>query len=277
MICFFNNFHNGDFITQLMLIRNIKNIYPDLELACCAFKDHIYMIDKNICKPILLNDYNISGDGKGLPHVFLSKINSLNFIPMYTWLGLYNDTHDHSWENVIKVYNRECKKLNLEYIIPDISKTEPFYNFPIQKEIPIFNYKNQIFYDNASPRSGHSLYEWDDVEIFEMFPNLTFLITQKIHKLLPNVIDISGMNLCELSHISKYCNFIFGRGSGPFLCTFNEANMRKKRYLLNFKNLVPKAKSTEWSFIYDKIDITNINNKNNLIDILVNINISLNT
>lgn len=270
MICFFNNFHNGDFITQLMLISNIKNIYPNLELACCAFKDHIYMIDEGICKPILLNNKNISGDGEGYPEIFISKIKSLNYIPLYTWLGLYNDTHDHSWENVIKVYNRECQKLNLNYMINDVSITKPFYEFPLKKNIN-YNYPNQIFYDNSNPRSGHSFYEWDDIEIFEMFPNLTFFITQKINKSLSNVIDISDMNLCELSHISKFCNFIFGRGSGPFLCTFNQDNASKKRYLLNFKNLVPNAKNKDWSFIYNNIDITNITTKNHLINILTEI------
>lgn len=294
MICFFNNYANGDFITQMMLIRAIKKIYPDLEISCCAFEEHLYMIDPKLCKPILLEEtrdkYHDVIYGRGCdPKIFSNYIISIGLIPFYTWLGLYDDTHDHSWENTIEIYNRQCDALNLPYKIDIKTVPIPFYNFPTKdndyrSRIPHWcslsidsdnNYTvkipNKVYYDNCEPRSGHSRYEWTDYEIFKSFPNINFFITQKIEHKLKNVIDVSNMNLSDLSQLSSQCSYIFGRGSGPFFCTFNQKNMHKPRYLLNFKNLVKKAKNEEWSFVYDGIKIYNLKSQNDVFNVLKNL------
>ena len=44
MIFFYNRWHHGDLMTQIMLMQKIKREYPDLEIGCCCYYNHAKLL-----------------------------------------------------------------------------------------------------------------------------------------------------------------------------------------------------------------------------------------
>ena len=274
MIYFFNKWHNGDFITQLMLIQKIQYLYPELDVGCCCYQHHAYMLEgMNIDKVEL---------GRGTPEIdepFYAAIRSKHkdAVIINTWLGQFDDTHDHCWKNVVNVYNRVLLK-NYNSVGPPPFVTDyevQFVKFLPSPDIQMNDQKVNIYLNNGRPISAHSEFVSGFEQGLSHFNNLDFYITSGTpFSNLKNIKDCSKMNLVELSSVSNRCDFIFGRGSGPFFNTFTYNNIHKQRFLLNFYNRVGQAllNPDEWPFRYKNDKVSNIKNVNELYNVLAGIN-----
>ena len=273
MIFFYNRWHHGDLMTQIMLMQKIKREYPDLEIGCCCYYNHAKLL-----KDMGINVIHVSqvmptrgaiSDDRFVDRII--KWNNKNkrqepCVIFDTWLGQFNDTHDHNWNNIIEVFNRSVDNLCFSHeelkdvighIKLDADSEDHYISFPqsycnFADKIET-DPKTNVYFDCSGPHSGHSSighgnftdkseeYLWQN--IFSKFPELNFFTTKDTGVSMKNVNDVSSNNIGELSHISNKCDYIFGRGSGPYLCTFTEENKNKKRFLINFFNPVPLANS----------------------------------
>jgi hypothetical protein len=221
----FNDWHNGDVITNRALVKELLKY--DLDLALGSYSDRHYLVADLPVKHVI-------HPGKEGQSQCLAASCPEHYVAVSTWCGTFPDIDArgyHNWRTIIDTFNRQSEQLGLGIHLS--SNETPMIDFEYKHNFKLRG--RAVYVENGQPRSSHSDYHYDLKLLGERYPELMFYCTADPGCHMPNVVDCSGRNLVELSHISNQCEAIIGKGSGPFLCTYTEVNRLKPRAVLQFR------------------------------------------
>jgi len=246
-LIFYNNFHNGDIHYSREFVKDIINK--------TNFDKYFYNHQNH---NTLLKDINIEylQGKKYYDNSFNQKqiFNDGIDIVVNTWIGQVNVKY-------LKKTNKSCSlysnyemfkdiynylKINIEkieYYIPKIDWTY-INKLNIDNYIKNNNYK-KVLICNGVVLSGQCP-QFDLNNIIEIlsneFTNIDFIITDNKIKskniiYTGDIIQQNKSDLNEISYLSKYCDIIIGRASGPFaFCHIRENFENKNKIFIGFTN-----------------------------------------
>jgi hypothetical protein len=221
------NQSNGDTLGIIPVLELLFATYPDVKVRFACYEDQAYLVEH-----LPLEVFPIKGNYKYIPEreTFFNKIDPSiydNFTTIHLWGGLYK--YEHKWIDQVKTFNNQCKEKNIDFYLNENS--DGFIELPEY----LVDVKNRAVYvENGYTVSGHSNFSFDMYKLSIMFPRINFYTTYSSNYKASNIVDCSNMNLIQLANVSKKCELIVGKGSGPFMCTFSKANKDKPKYLLGF-------------------------------------------
>lgn len=229
-INFYNNFNNGDVHFSRRLIYTIKNLYPESKL------NFLHKNKKGILKDLtFITEMDLDERCDQNKSVTFFE----DSIYINTWYGQGNraflnlgggctlDTTKLIIKNIIKLLDKEIV-IEEETIYPTID----FDN--IKKPYLKDGFKVLICNNNAlSGQANNINLDYMINVVSEMFPDITFYVTDRINLSKNNVIftsDITNVSpdLIEISYISTKCNIIVGRSSGPYSFSLLYDNIKDK-------------------------------------------------
>jgi hypothetical protein len=132
---------------------------------------------------------------------------------------------------------------NIDYYLPEID-----FNFIEKDNIDNFvsdkKFDLRILIANNDPLTVRIYMDMDHVvnELSVRYPNVLFLLTNKTQINRENVaytndiININGCDLNEIGYLSKYCEIIVGRPSGPYCFCMIKENFVKEKTFLTISN-----------------------------------------
>ena len=223
----FNNWHNGDIITNRALIKELMKF--GIDIAVGSYVDRHYLV-KDL--PVLHVVSDQAEDfQRGSP--CLSGLCPEGYLPINTWCGTFHDIDQrgfHNWVTIVDTFNRQSEQYGLGITLSSLEV--PMIDFECRCMIKVRH--RSVYVENGDTRGGHSLYQFDLLRMAKMYPELTFYCTAFPNCDAKNVVSCHNRNLVELSGISNQCEAIVGKGSGPFLCTYTEQNRLKPRAVMKF-------------------------------------------
>lgn len=271
----YNHFHNGDIFYSRMLTQSLS--------------EHFKIIYYHNQSKLLFKDVENIKEVFEVPN-YMSKYESMNDKKIInTWIGqngskyLLGNELGCCFSNYIKLVNDVLTSFNIEIknnveYLPTI-KFENLKNYDsILKEIEILKkiFKKIILVSNGKVNSGQSQ-NFDMSNILIKLSNFNkdclFLVTENFENNYENIINVSSLtklndDLLEIGFISKYCDVIIGRASGPYCFTHTKENLlnTKKTFISICNNnnegiwfSESKAKQV-WTNNYDFENIFNIIN-----------------
>lgn len=227
-ICFFNFYHNGDLFHSKPFVREVIKHLGKEKVLYAHFKD-----------PIVLKDLDIQ-------HVRLEGISDKvkimrpkdpDMLFVNTWIGSYFDKYTGEctlnfnmkmWADIYEDINTTFKK---KMKLGPVENYLPFVDYSKFELANVNNFidaetRPKILFCNGPAMSGQCQYNGDMKEIIStlaiQYENKVFITTHKIDVDLPNVLysgDIIKSDRCdlnEIAYLTKFCNLIIGRNSGPF-------------------------------------------------------------
>lgn len=253
-IRFFNHYHNGDLFCSKAFIRHIMDELKDFEFT--------YHHNNN---PKTISDL-ISYGGMANDSVQQRFILNDRTLAINTWIGIYiedrypeppyfwngginyvalHNIWNYIFENINKVFgtNLKIKSSPKDYI-----STIDFTKFDTSNVDSFLNtrgYRRKILISNGRPMSGQSFV--DDLSIMiiplaKHYSNYDFYCTNRFHNSESNIFftsDITKLDsdLNEISWLSRSCDLIVGKNSGPFIyCLERENFTNPKKKFLSFNN-----------------------------------------
>lgn len=247
-LIFYNNFHNGDIHYSRQFIKDI--------IKKTNFNKYFYNHQNN---NTLLKDIQIEFlQGKkyydnsfNQKQIFIDEDN----VVVNTWIGQSNAKYLKKTSKSCSLYsNYELFKDIYKYLKIKIEKTEYYIPTIKWKYINITNVDNyiknnnnkRILISNGKVLSGQSpQFNMDYIikSLSNDFPNIDFIITDNTNIKSKNIIytgDIIKQNdsdLNEISYLSKYCDIVVGRASGPFaFCHIKENFENENKTFISFTN-----------------------------------------
>lgn len=241
----YNHYHNGDIFYSRILIEMLKD-YFDLDYY------------HNMNTP-LFSDLSEINEISRINPEFPESTSDIENGLVNTWIGqdsyiyLNKENVGCTFENYFKLSSDIALKLGIEIsdqkiYLPKIYyqnlldyerivKTMETYKKNYQKIILI---SDGIFLSGQAPDFDfHNPIE----EISKKYPEFLFITTHNKFSEIKNVIHsdtitLKRPDLLEIGLISKFCNVIIGRASGPYCFTQNEENMldESKTFLCFSKN-----------------------------------------
>lgn len=236
-ICFFSNGHNGDIVMSKSFIQDIAT---QLDIPCIYHHKNNYKVSQDLITPlcqIIPPHYNY--------FYKFSENKSIFFIN--TWLHPYiveKMISNVTIESHYKVYEYICEKINQVFgkniKLKSIENYLPFVNYDFVNTKVIDDYISQnknkkVLICNGPGLSNQSPYNGDMYSIIEnlslKYKDITFIATQKFDTKNENIHftdDItfrSDCDLNEVSYLSKFCNLIIGRNSGPYVFSWTKENL----------------------------------------------------
>lgn len=236
-ICLFSNCHNGD----VMLSKSfIKDIAEQLDIPVLYQHNNSHKTSIDI--PVIPTQIH--------PNALYEKfVQTKNILFVNVWLYPYliddNDPiTDITIESHYYVYYKICEKLNeilgtklelksVEYYLPYVDP-----NFIDTKNIDEYVSKNEnkkILISNGPCLSGQAYYNGDMSSIIGelslKYNDIIFIPTHKFETKNSNIHftdDIIRANECDLNEIgylSKFCDIIIGRNSGPYVFCWTKENL----------------------------------------------------
>lgn len=248
----YNSWHNGDVLTNRCLIKALMNY--DLDIALGSYRNRAYIVQDLPVKHIIAPWDETTPHSPCLSHLCPSGYLSCN-----TWCGTFPDIDCqgyHNWSTIVRTWNRYSEAYEIGVTLP--YKETPMIDFEYPCRVRTRG--RAVFVENGATRSGHSSFEFDMNKIGEYFPDFNFYCTDEPYCKLPNVINCLSKDLVTLSFISNTCEVIIGKGSGPFLCTYTEANRKKPRAVVGY--------NSHPFWVYRDNPLKNLNNEDELIDFL---------
>jgi hypothetical protein len=224
-IYLFNEWHNGDLITNRALVKELLKY--DLDLALGSYSDRQYLVAD---LPVL----HVIHPGREGAAQELASLCPEGYLPVNTWCGTFPDIDargHHNWRTIVDTFNRQSDQSGLGIQLS--SKETPMIDFAHKYTFRLRG--RPVFIENGKPRSGHCDYNFDMALLSARYPEMMFYCTANPQCSERNLVDCSGRTLVELSHISNQCEAILGKGSGPFLCTYTESNRLKPRAVMRFR------------------------------------------
>jgi len=252
-IIFFNHYHRGDLHTHKEFIRQIQTEHPDF--------NYTYLHQN----PVKLTD-EMGIQYAGSP-VHLSSKESFyggeNTLYINTWVGCQWDvfckhgginmhTLYEQWEHIYDVINNtfdtelELKESKEEYL-PRIN-----YSFLYLSSIDSYvksNNNKKILICNNAPNSNQSFsnnMEQFIIPLAEDNKDIHFILTNKLSKKLDNIlyteeiIQVKQCDLQEISYLSKFCDSIIGKNSGPYVfCETYDNYMDSNKTFISFNTKHP--------------------------------------
>lgn len=227
-VCFFNFYHNGDLFHSKAFVREVIKHLGKEKVMYAHFKD-----------PIVLKDLDIQHVRlEGIDHktkVFRPKDPDILFLN--TWIGSYFDKYKGEctlnfnmkmWADIYEDINTTFKK---KMKLGPVENYLPFVDYTKFELANVRSYidsdaQKKILFCNGPAMSGQCEYNGDMDEIIIPLavdhPEITFITTKELEKTPPNVkytgniIQSDRCDLNEIAYLSKFCNLIVGRNSGPF-------------------------------------------------------------
>ena len=219
--------------------------------------------------------------------IFTSNENDVELIN--NWIGQYQNRYIRivnygcSFENHFKLASEVCNKIGfnptIDYkYLPKINSELVPNVLQINKKIEKFkiNFDKLILICNGNVHSGQSSnFDFTNfiVEVSNKFPKFLFLITQQINVKLDNVIDTNSItntipDLIQIGHISKYCDVIIGRASGPYCFSQNYDNLiDDNKVFCCFCSI--KEESYLWQDAKSKVFWSNDYSESNILDNMI--------
>ena len=231
--------HNGDALSTRAILR----LLPGAHIGCPS--NHAYLFeDLDVwVVPAPFGDYDL-GSLFGVIKYHTERAVALGCQPLSAWCGTYPDLDvrfGHSWQNLLNTVNRQLLEIDRNMLLPQ-SQT-PMLDFDlVRSDVPTPHPDMvPVYLENGVTRSGHGRYEFDVTTLGTLHPNVQFFCTAKppVSAWPANVVDCSIIDLVSLSKLSERCRAIVGKGSGPFFCTFTEANRTKPRCVMGYETLAP--------------------------------------
>lgn len=227
----FNNLHAGDVLFSRPLYRALA-ADGRFRLVLGAFYNNAYLLE-DLCGPnVTLQVCDYPERGSTVLYDLAAECPA-GHLPISTWLGEYDDTGNHQWHNVVEVCRRQLAAHGIAFNPAPLLASVPMVDFaprPLRPHLPGAG----IYVDNSRCRSGHSHFEFDLEAMADAFPGHRLLCTEKPLRLPQNGIDGSALDLRDLSALSEQCAVILGKGSGPFCCTYTEANRHRPRAVCGY-------------------------------------------
>ena len=233
-IVFVNEYHNGDLFHCKSFIHDIMNQLPNED----------FMFAHNL-SPKVLSDLPIK---QGRPSNSIGRetiLKSGNDTIINTWIGAWFDRGlEHTNECTLRfnysLYKEVYKALGLN--LGPIEKYYPtidFSKFDVSSADEfISNNKSKlrVLVSNGNCHSGQCDYNGDMklfiVNLAVMFPDVTFIATQRFHKhnlenikFTPDITRVEDNDLNEIAYLSKFCDVIVGRNSGPYCFATHAENI----------------------------------------------------
>lgn len=246
-LIFYNQFHNGDIFHNRNFIREISS----------KISNEIFYAHKN--DPVLLSDLNVKYCEVPNVHEFTKFSETDDILYINTWIGCYFCTVPQYYgecslrmfyEMYKEIYGYINSKLNTNLELSEISAYFPRIDYSkfscenIDKFIEKYQQK-KILFSNGPCHSGQSLYDGDMASLIEecadKHPNKIFIATHKFDtnknniKFTNDLINLNRNDLNEISYLSKFCDLIIGRNSGPYcFCTVHENVMNYEKTFYAF-------------------------------------------
>jgi GR25 family glycosyltransferase involved in LPS biosynthesis len=249
-VVFYNHYHNGDIHYSREFIKDIMKKYKSDNFYYYFNLDHV-------CSKDIIKDCNIKYIDK-LPQDisekdFIKIINDTIYIN--TWIGQndYNLVKKHgiNLNGNYQLYKKVYKELNIdiednmEYYIPTID----YSYYDIQKIDKFLKGKEKIIkvlISNGITKSAQvENFDTNDAidGISSLYKDIMFILTDSSNRIdKKNIIytdDIINKkcDLNEISYLSKFCDVIIGRASGPYAFSHIKENLLNPgKYFLCFVN-----------------------------------------
>jgi len=227
-VCFFNFYHNGDLFHSKPFVREVVKTLGKEKVMYAHFKDHTCIQDLDVqCVRLEGIDHKVK--------VFRPKDPDILFLN--TWIGSYFDKYTGEctlnfnmkmwadiYEEINTAFNKKLKLGPVENYLPYVDYSK--YDLRNVNTYLDRDSKKKVLFCNGPAMSGQCEYNEDMGEIISPLamanPHITFITTKMTKIGMSNIIDTSEIiqsdrcDLNEISYLSKYCNLIIGRNSGPF-------------------------------------------------------------
>ena len=227
-ICFFNFYHNGDLFHSKPFVREVIKHLGKEKVMYAHFKDNRAIEDLGVPQVRL----------EGMDHktkVFRPKDPDILFLN--TWIGSYFDKYTGEctlnfnmkmwadiYEDINTAFNKKLKLGPVENYLPYVDYSK--YDLTNVKAWLDGESRRKILFCNGPALSGQCEYNGDMREFIGPLAaaneDKVFITTHKLDNMWPNVVytgDIIKSDRCdlnEISYLSKYCDTLIGRNSGPF-------------------------------------------------------------
>lgn len=228
----YNNLHAGDVLFSRPLYRLLA-ADGRFDLLLGAHRNNAYLLEDLLGARVALHVSDYPEQGPSILYDLGADCPETH-LPISTWLGEYPDTGNHQWRNVVEVCRRKLAEYGIAWQVPDV-ECVPMIDFaprPLARRLQ----QPTLYVDNSLARSGHSDFEFDLAALVERFPRHHLLTTAAPGWRHARVIDGSRLDLRDLSALSEQCDVILGKGSGPFCCTYTEANRRRPRAVCGYRS-----------------------------------------
>ena len=227
-ICFFNFYHNGDLFHSKPFVREVIRLLGKEKVMYAHNKDPRAIEDLQI------QTVRLEGiDNK--TKVFRPKDPDILFLN--TWIGSYFDKYTGEctlnfnmkmwadiYEDINTTFNKKLKLGPVENYLPYVDYSK--YDLASVNAWLDGESKKKILFCNGPALSGQCEYNGDMREIIGPLAaaneDKVFITTHKLDNTWSNVVytgDIIKSDRCdlnEISYLSKYCDTLIGRNSGPF-------------------------------------------------------------
>ncbi|MCU0864708.1 MAG: hypothetical protein MUC36_13000 [Planctomycetes bacterium] len=228
----YNNLHAGDLLFSRPLYRAVIDS-GRFELVLAAHRNNSYLLADLVGPGVRLHTSDYLEQGPIVLYDLRADCPP-DCVPISSWLGEYRDTGSHQWHNVVTVFERQLRQAGIDYRVPQVPGQVPMVDFT-PRPLSIRVTRPSVYVDNSQPRTNHAKFDFDLRAMAQRHPDVQFLCTRRPDSDLGNVIDASHLDLRDLSAVSDQCLAILGKGSGPFCCTYTEANRRKPRGLCGYQ------------------------------------------
>lgn len=239
----FNYFRYGDIFTSRISIQYLSKFF------------HINFYHN--LKEGLLRDLDNVTEIIGIP----PEIDYKNFKTnefYNVWVGSLNEYSCNDgvccFDSFKKILERICDDLSIE--MPNDTDILPVINYEkldgYQRITDVMiNYKNKfhkiVLMSNGPVESSQSVnFDFYDIinKLCEINPNVLFITTTEIGLPSSNYISTDNItktypDLLEISLVSRFCNIIVGRASGPYTyCQTKENLFDKEKTIISFNNSI---------------------------------------
>lgn len=240
-LCFFNFYHNGDLFHSKPFVREvIKYLGKDKVL-------YAHNKDPRAIEDLGLQHVRLEGLSDKVK-VFRPKDPDILFVN--TWIGSYFDKYTGEctlnfnmkmwadiYEDINTVFGKKMKLGPVENYLPYVDYTK--YDLANVNMYVDNESKRKIMFCNGPALSGQCEYNGNMDYIInplaERNPDKIFITTHKISTSLENVVYTGNIiksdrcDLNEISYLSKYCDLLVGRNSGPFCYVSTGENLNDTR------------------------------------------------
>lgn len=245
-ICLFNHFHNGDIFYGKEFVRQISEtidnkvfyfhsnnleLLADVNVTCKNISDLPIEVGERTKFFETENCYYVniwigSYFHQGIKYSQDSIDSECTLRFLYTMFSLI-------YEELNKTFGCDLKLKSIDNYFPIIDYSK--FNISNINEYININKGKRVLFSNGPCMSGQCSYDGDMSPIIktlaEKYSEITFIVTKQIECDLKNIVStndiikVDGCDLNEIGYLSKFCDVVVGRNSGPFCFCTNRDNM----------------------------------------------------
>lgn len=227
----FNNLHAGDQLFSRPLYRELA-ADGRFELLIGAHRNYAYLFEDLRGPRVQLHTSDYLEQGPTVLYDLGADCPSTH-LPISSWLGQFPDTGNHQWHNGVRVCQRQLQAHGIDWQPRRDVQHVPMIDFAPRTLCPRLT-RPAIYVDNSAARSGQSTFAFDVARLVESFVDHVIVTTRASGVAHERVLDACHLDLRDLAALSEQCDVILGKGSGPFCCTYTEANRFRPRAVCGY-------------------------------------------